>query len=51
MISELHPNWYHNTQLQTALTAVAYGVYFKYPSMFCANNEVQRVTLVRMYMH
>lgn len=46
MTSELHPNWQHNTQLQIALKAVAYGVYFKYHSMFCANTEVQTATHV-----
>ena len=51
MISEPHPNWYHNTQPQTALTAVAYGVYLKYVSMFCATNEVQTATHVPLDMH
>jgi len=43
-------NCYHNTQLQTTLTAVAYGVYIKYLSMFCATNEVQTATHVTLYM-
>jgi len=51
MISEPHPNWYHNTQPQTALTAVAYGLYLKYVSMFCATNEVQTATHVPLDMH
>jgi len=49
--SELHPNRQHNTQLKTALTAAAYGVYFKYLSMFCANNEVQTATHVPLDIH